>query len=254
MIDLGQRETNTEHFIEYRELGKLFIYKQEHVNAARFFWGTTRVQEFERCNSELFKKKKKEDDLAEKIALCKTFNQSKNELVENRRNNHWEREEAARMGTSWTTILPSLLIVILVTSTTPTLSQDITSAGEVLAECDPELLGFELVTGYVFTAPDDLLDSMPGTLMLTDCLEACHANESCHSVNYETGLCVLFASNADNYPGHGVLYLQAEILSRNDPVPEEALDRMDYLNISSTFQYFYPVVNLFLSCTYDNYQ
>jgi hypothetical protein len=79
--------------------------------------------------------------------------------------------------------------------------QDITSAGEVLAECDPELLGFELVTGYVFTAPEDLLDSIPNTLMLTDCLEACHANESCHSVNYETGLCVLFASNADNYPG-----------------------------------------------------
>lgn len=46
--------------------------------------------------SELFKKKKKEDDLAEKIALCKTFNQSKNELVENRRNNHWEREEASK--------------------------------------------------------------------------------------------------------------------------------------------------------------
>jgi len=78
---------------------------------------------------------------------------------------------------------------------------DITSAGEVLAECDPELLGFELVTGYVFTAPDDLLDSIPGTLMLTDCLEACNVNASCHSVNYETGLCVLFASNADNYPG-----------------------------------------------------
>ena len=27
------------------------------------------------------------------------------------------------------------------------------------------------------------------------------ANDSCHAVNYETGLCVLFASNADNYPG-----------------------------------------------------
>lgn len=96
-------------------------------------------------------------------------------------------------------------ICLAMTFINPVVSQgtqlDITSAGEVLAECDPELLGFELVTGYVFTAPDDLLDSIPGTLMLTDCLEACHVNASCHSVNYETGLCVLFASNADNYPG-----------------------------------------------------
>lgn len=103
---------------------------------------------------------------------------------------------------------PYLLAVLLalagvgVGPATPQGTQvDITSAGEVLAECDAELLGFELVTGYVFTAPDDLLDSIPGTLMLTDCLEACHVNASCHSVNYETGLCVLFASNADNYPG-----------------------------------------------------
>lgn len=63
------------------------------------------------------------------------------------------------------------------------------------------MTGFELVTGYVFTAPDDLLDSIPGTLMLTDCLEACHGNDTCYSVNYETGLCVMFSSNADAYPG-----------------------------------------------------
>ncbi|XP_049790109.1 uncharacterized protein LOC126195525 [Schistocerca nitens] len=68
-------------------------------------------------------------------------------------------------------------------------------------ECDPELAGFELVTGYVFSAPSDLLDSLPGTLMLTDCLDACQANESCRAVNYETGLCVLFSSDADMYPG-----------------------------------------------------
>lgn len=68
-------------------------------------------------------------------------------------------------------------------------------------ECDPDMIGFELVTGYVYSAPSDLLDSLPGTLMLTDCLEACQANDSCQSVNYETGLCVLFGSNADSYPG-----------------------------------------------------
>lgn len=70
-----------------------------------------------------------------------------------------------------------------------------------LQDCDADMTGFELVTGYVFTAPDDLLDSIPGTLMLTDCLEACHANDTCYSVNYETGLCVMFSSNADAYPG-----------------------------------------------------
>ena len=37
--------------------------------------------------------------------------------------------------------------------------------------------------------------------MLTDCLEACQGNETCNSVNYETGLCVLFSSNADKLPG-----------------------------------------------------
>jgi len=70
-----------------------------------------------------------------------------------------------------------------------------------LQDCEADMTGFELVTGYVFTAPDDLLDSIPGTLMLTDCLEACHANDTCESVNYETGLCVMFSSNADAYPG-----------------------------------------------------
>lgn len=54
---------------------------------------------------------------------------------------------------------------------------------------------------YVFSAPGKLLDSLPGTLMLTDCLEACQGNETCHAVNYETGLCVLFSANADQLPG-----------------------------------------------------
>ncbi|XP_067008663.2 uncharacterized protein [Anabrus simplex] len=70
-----------------------------------------------------------------------------------------------------------------------------------LEDCDPEMIGFELVTGFVYSAPEDLLDSLPGTLMLTDCLEACQANDSCRAVNYETGLCVLFSSHADTLPG-----------------------------------------------------
>ncbi|XP_060649377.1 uncharacterized protein LOC132786760 [Drosophila nasuta] len=70
-----------------------------------------------------------------------------------------------------------------------------------IEECDPDLLGFEIITGYVFSAPGRLLDSLPGTLMLTDCLESCQNNETCQSINYETGLCVLFSSNADILPG-----------------------------------------------------
>eukprot|EP00095_Tigriopus_kingsejongensis_P007697 maker-scaffold142_size315517-snap-gene-1.10 protein:Tk07697 transcript:maker-scaffold142_size315517-snap-gene-1.10-mRNA-1 annotation:"hypothetical protein DAPPUDRAFT_214208" len=60
---------------------------------------------------------------------------------------------------------------------------------------------FELVTGYVYTAPDDMLDSRPGTLMLTDCIELCRRNTTCKSANFETGLCVLFGSSAEEFPG-----------------------------------------------------
>ena len=58
-----------------------------------------------------------------------------------------------------------------------------------------------MVTGYVYTAPADMLDSQPGTLMLTDCIDTCRKNSTCRSINYETGLCVLFASNADDGEG-----------------------------------------------------
>ncbi|GLH02153.1 Uncharacterized protein GBIM_08192 [Gryllus bimaculatus] len=85
-------------------------------------------------------------------------------------------------------------------------ADDFSSTGEgaggvSLEDCDPDMIGFELVTGFVYSAPGDQLDSLPGTLMLTDCLEACQANDTCQSVNYETGLCVLFSSHADSYPG-----------------------------------------------------
>ena len=67
--------------------------------------------------------------------------------------------------------------------------------------CAEKDVRFELVTGYVYTAPDDMLDSRPGTLMLTDCIDLCRKNATCRSANFETGLCVLFASSADQYPG-----------------------------------------------------
>lgn len=95
-----------------------------------------------------------------------------------------------------------------VVQTTPVVSlpsgasgPDYTGPSASSDDCNPEMVGFELVTGYVFTAPTFMLESIPGTLMLTDCLETCQANDSCQAVNYETGLCVLFSSNADSNPG-----------------------------------------------------
>jgi len=74
-------------------------------------------------------------------------------------------------------------------------------------DCSPEHTGFELVTGFVFSSPADLLDSQPGTLMLADCLEACRLNSSCRAANYETGLCVLFSADSDHRPGTYNVYL-----------------------------------------------
>ncbi|XP_037726811.1 uncharacterized protein LOC119557880 [Drosophila subpulchrella] len=75
------------------------------------------------------------------------------------------------------------------------------SSSSVDEDCEPDMIGFELITGYVLSAPSKQLETLPGTLMLTDCLEACQANESCSAVNYETGLCVMFRSTADQLPG-----------------------------------------------------
>lgn len=71
--------------------------------------------------------------------------------------------------------------------------------------CNSDMMGFELITGNVFSAPGNVLDSIPGTLMLTDCLETCQGNELCQSINYETGLCVLFSATADLLPGKYIL-------------------------------------------------
>ncbi|XP_067626254.1 uncharacterized protein [Eurosta solidaginis] len=77
----------------------------------------------------------------------------------------------------------------------------VTSQTKNFEGCATELIGFEIITGYVFSAPERLSSSLPGTLMLTDCLDACRKDDSCHAVNYETGLCVLFSANADDLPG-----------------------------------------------------
>ena len=38
-------------------------------------------------------------------------------------------------------------------------------------------------------------------LHLEDCIAGCRGNASCLSVNYETGLCVMFDSSAELKPG-----------------------------------------------------
>ncbi|KAK2719667.1 uncharacterized protein LOC136037301 [Artemia franciscana] len=73
--------------------------------------------------------------------------------------------------------------------------------GQSARNCPDNRVSFELVTGYVYSAPSDLLDSQPGVLMLTDCINSCMQNRTCQSINYETGLCVLFGSSADEEPG-----------------------------------------------------
>ena len=91
-----------------------------------------------------------------------------------------------------------------------------------VSTCLDSNIRFELITGYVFTAPDDMLDSRPGTLMLTDCIELCKRNSTCRSANFETGLCVLFGSSADDYPGKNLYnhvnkngYATASVISHN---------------------------------------
>lgn len=71
-----------------------------------------------------------------------------------------------------------------------------------LTECADVDVNFELITGYVFTAPDSILDTRPGVLKLETCIQACKKNSSCRAVNYETGLCVLFTSSAEIEPGN----------------------------------------------------
>ena len=66
------------------------------------------------------------------------------------------------------------------------------------SECPSDFVSFEVITGFVYTAPADMLDSQPGTLILNDCIETCRKNASCKSINFETGLCVLFSSSADD--------------------------------------------------------
>lgn len=68
-------------------------------------------------------------------------------------------------------------------------------------ECVAEDTTFELVTGYVLTAPEEIIDTLADTLQLADCIETCRKNDTCKALNFETGLCVLFRTSALEAPG-----------------------------------------------------
>lgn len=57
---------------------------------------------------------------------------------------------------------------------------------------------------YLLSSSDNMIEAVP-LLMLSECLEQCRLNSSCHSINYETGLCVLFTSHADKLPGKAII-------------------------------------------------
>lgn len=62
-------------------------------------------------------------------------------------------------------------------------------------------ISFELITGFVYSSADDIIDSKIGTLLLSECMEHCRANELCQALNFETGLCVLFKTAAGENSG-----------------------------------------------------
>ncbi|RWS27207.1 uncharacterized protein B4U80_09649 [Leptotrombidium deliense] len=66
--------------------------------------------------------------------------------------------------------------------------------------CSKGYNSFELITGYVFSSPSETLATIPGTLQLTDCLNRCRNNSECQSINFETGLCIMFSASAIQRP------------------------------------------------------
>lgn len=75
------------------------------------------------------------------------------------------------------------------------------SAQYSVVDCPAEDATFELITGWMYSAPTDILETRAGTLQLAECVDACRQNLSCQAVNFETGLCVLFKSQVGEGKG-----------------------------------------------------
>ncbi len=54
---------------------------------------------------------------------------------------------------------------------------------------------FEVLTGFVLTLPDAILHTKQGVLRLDRCIDICRRMDGCEAVNFEIGLCVLFAKS-----------------------------------------------------------
>jgi len=67
-------------------------------------------------------------------------------------------------------------------------------------DCQNGFVTFELITGHVFTAPSDTVTMLPGILHLIECMDYCLSNDTCKSLNFETGLCVLLSSSSTERP------------------------------------------------------
>ena len=76
-------------------------------------------------------------------------------------------------------------------------------------DCRQEDVHFEMMTGYVYSAPGEIMVTNPGVLLLRDCLDQCRRNDSCRAINFETGLCVLFAGSYTDQPGN--FYMGSEV-------------------------------------------
>jgi hypothetical protein len=69
-----------------------------------------------------------------------------------------------------------------------------------LTDCPNGLVTFELMTGYVLTSPSDTVSVLPGVLHLNECMERCLSNDTCKSLNFETGSCILLSSTSNERP------------------------------------------------------
>ena len=57
-------------------------------------------------------------------------------------------------------------------------------AVQQLMQCDGDI-EFELITGFVYSNADDIIESNVGALQMPDCLQQCRANPSCLALNFE---------------------------------------------------------------------
>lgn len=90
------------------------------------------------------------------------------------------------------------LFFFLTTHLDDLLSSNINNNQNDLDCTNDGLITFELITGYVLTSPAETVQMIPGILQLSDCIERCQRNQSCRALNFETGLCVLLTTAAND--------------------------------------------------------